>query len=291
MSARVSPVRLAVCVLPLFVSACGGGSSSSSDNGGGGGPPETVEFTLPGQQIEEAVITVQAFVTLSTPLSHDVQVHWSFTGDAKYFDDFFIPTPSPLIIHELQTSAVIKVNIFTDDRGELDETITLTIVAVTGAEKGSHNTHTITIVDDDETKFQEMEPNDDLGSANSVGDIGKGTAWEITGDVSPPLSGDEVDIFVLTVLQDVDIDFELDPSSIDSKMNLLLTDAAGTKLDNFAAGGPGATVTGLYSALEGTLLYLHVSTDLETDYFLDAVGLEFLPSPDHGPSDDAPEFR
>lgn len=270
----------ALSVLPglLSIAACGGGGSSGdSGGGGGGGGGPTVTFDFSGQNVQEGDLVLQVGVTLSDSISEDVTVHFSWTGSAQFLTDYFVPAGSPLVIPETTTKGNIQVTISEDTKGELDETVVLTMVGVDNAGVGATAQHTITIQDEDAIAFQETEPNSDIPDADEPGNAQKAVSYAITGAVLSAGGADDADVYHMSVTEDVSLDLTLTPVSQVSFMTLDLTDGAGTSFPGFplAAQAPGEVLALTYPVSNGDELYLWVTTVGSTSYFLDAVGLEF----------------
>ncbi|WP_372725633.1 Calx-beta domain-containing protein, partial [Novipirellula sp.] len=109
-----------------------------------------VSTTLTTQSQLEDVGTVTVNVSLSQIANEDVVVPFTLSGTATEDVDFTVDA-SPLIIPAGNMSADITFTINDDLSAESAETIIVTLGTPTGATLGSQKTHTVNIVDDDDS--------------------------------------------------------------------------------------------------------------------------------------------
>ncbi|GAA5505666.1 Calx-beta domain-containing protein [Novipirellula caenicola] len=147
---------------------------------------ETVVSTTTTTQSQlEDVETVSVNVSLSQITNEDVIVPFTVSGTATEGSDFTVDA-SPLIIPAGSMSADITFTIHDDLSPEPAETIVVTLGNATGALLGVQKTHTINIVDDDDST-----PIATLGLATSTIQENAGTA-EMTVTLSGPTESDVI---------------------------------------------------------------------------------------------------
>jgi len=113
-----------------------------------GGTP-SVYFAVETSQFAEDAGQVDVVVALNIPSANPVIVPFSVGGSASGAD-YVLGTASPIVFSPGETSKAIVIAIVDDLMDEPDEDIIFTLGTPTGATLGSPDTHTLTIVDNDE---------------------------------------------------------------------------------------------------------------------------------------------
>jgi F0F1-type ATP synthase beta subunit len=111
-------------------------------------PPEVYFATTDQAQSEE--LDAIAVLQLSAASSREVTVHYSVSGSALGAGTDYSMTASPIVIPAGDTSFSIVVDVIDDTLDEEDETITIALDLAINASVGVPDTHTITILDNDE---------------------------------------------------------------------------------------------------------------------------------------------
>ena len=108
-----------------------------------------VYFATTDQIHSEEVDTI-AVLHLSSASSRDVTVHYSVSGSALGAGTDYSMTASPIVIPSGDTTYSIVVDVIDDTLDEDDETITIALDMAVNASVGMPDTHTITIIDNDD---------------------------------------------------------------------------------------------------------------------------------------------
>ncbi|MDA1266779.1 MAG: hypothetical protein O2816_16995 [Planctomycetota bacterium] len=251
-------------------------SSKDSSSGGGGGSSATISFVSIGSVTVEDTTQVGAQIVLSDVLEEDVDINFFTNGTAFEFGDYVVTTPPPVTIPAGSTSTLVTLQIFEDGVGELDEQVTVTLVTPANAGLGTFTQHQVTILDDDETPFTEVEPNDILAQANMLpGPVGEGLSWEISG---AGLSGN-FDIFECNVSADPNIGsctmfFTMTPSSGITEVVINVLDENGNTIATYDDDVGGTAVLGTLNVVPSQKFYLAVTVEVAgSNYTLDVVGV------------------
>ncbi len=262
--------RLALGLAPvLILGACTPSSSSDSDSSDGS-TGVTVQFSSSAAQITEDTTTVLTFLELSEPADEEITVNYFTSGNATEFADYHLTDPPPITLGAGDVNAEVRIGIFEDFFGELDEVLTLQLVKPSNAGLGVRQTFEVTILDEDATFFPETEPNDDHLEANVVGDIEPLTSYEISGGVVPFT----FDVFQLDAVATTNVHLFLDPTSAVSEIILNILDATGNVLFTYDDDQPGTTISAIFTASSGQTFFLAVTVEgAGTDYVLRAVGV------------------
>ncbi|MEK7544609.1 MAG: Calx-beta domain-containing protein [Patescibacteria group bacterium] len=110
--------------------------------------PPVAQFTLSSSQgLENA--TPSLAVSLSKATTGDVKISYTVSGTASGTTDYSLANGN-LIIAAGQTTGIIPLIIANDTVQESEETVIVTLTAVTGATLGAQKIHTYTIKDDDQ---------------------------------------------------------------------------------------------------------------------------------------------
>jgi hypothetical protein len=151
-------------------------------------PAPTVQFSASTQSVAENVAggTTTITVELSAASGLATEVGFALSGNASHGADYSLSpaAPGPLQIPAGQTSATITATIVNDPADEPNETATLTLTGPTNATLGARTTHTLTILDDDDT------PQVSFTTAAQSKAENAGTAAVITVQASRPSSED-----------------------------------------------------------------------------------------------------
>lgn len=267
-------------LLSSLILPCGCGSSGSSSDNGVEDTDVSVTFGIAGTSVVEATIQVIAQVQLSDVADEDVVIDFSTAGSSATVGvDFTVATASPITIPVGSLTENIVVEVQTDTIGELDEIVRINIVPV-NADVGPNGTFTLKILDDDAVQLSESEPNDDVPTADVVGDVEPGRAYVISGTTLVT----EFDVFQLTAIADTNLFLVLDPDSAVSEVVLNVLDELGNSVFVFDDDLPGTTVAAHVQVVAGQVFHLAVTVEgAGTDYTLSVVGLTNDPSgPDGG---------
>ncbi len=263
------PLRL---LAPLALAAMGACTSSSDSSGGGSGSADgpEISFLVSSSFVDENDLVWNVAVDIEFGHNEDIDLSFYWTGSAIEFIDYTMNTPPPITIPAGVQTLMLAIRINEDVVGELDETITMTLVEPVNAPLGPITKHTITIQDEDEVAFPEVEPNDDHLTANVVGDMAPGLSWEISGDASPTM----FDVFELTAIADSIVYLALDPASATTEAVLNILDQDGNVIAVIDDDQPGTTVTTTFAVTAGQKFFLAVTVEaFSSAYVLDAVGL------------------
>lgn len=125
-----------------------------------------VNFTASAQSVGETPQLIGVTAMLSGVSGRDVSIPLGYSGTATNGADYF-PGIDTLVIPAGQTSASTQVEVAGDAVDEPNETVIVTMGAPIGATTGSIGTHTVTIVDDDDTATL---PTVSFTQASSTGD-------------------------------------------------------------------------------------------------------------------------
>lgn len=257
-------------LLPLLALLAACGSSSSGSSSGGSSSDIVASFQFSESLIFENTETRTIFVELSEAPDDDFELYFFPSGSA-FLNDYAMVSLSPVTVNAGDVTVPITISIFEDLLGELDETIVINLLATGPISVGAPATHTITIVDDDETLVGEAEPNDDHTTANVVGGIGPDISFTVTGDA---LNDGTFDVFEFNVVVDATIHVSLDPQSGIAEAVLNILDENGTVVAVLDDDQGGTTVGTSFGALAGQTFFLAVTTELVgTSYALEVVGV------------------
>lgn len=114
--------------------------------------PPTVSFAGASSSIGEAGVMTNVVVQLSGPSGKAVSVPFSVENTSTAANtDYALATATPLMFAAGATMMNIQVNITQDTALEMPETVVLTLGTPTNATAVAPTTHTLTIVDDDQT--------------------------------------------------------------------------------------------------------------------------------------------
>jgi hypothetical protein len=258
-----------ICIAPLLA-ACSQGVAGGSS---GSGQDVFLQFSDPSFTRTEASESVVFRVELDTAHEEDIQIAFSWSGDATYSADYGVPSKGLVTVPAGDINTTIFVNVFEDDLGELDEVLELRLEKPDNAFLGPRTTTHLYIIDDDSVAVEEVEPNDSPLEANDVGHLAEGIAFEITGQMVPAL----LDWFEVTGTgtgAKTYLYARLDPASPTAYVVLNLADANGAPIEFQQSKGPGSAVEIQYDLAPGETVFLGVESSAEvTSYILDVVGL------------------
>ncbi len=168
--------------------------------------PPAVSFAAASGSVAENVGLIPIGLVLSNPTAGDVVVTISISGTATPSVDFGL-APNPLVIPGGATSADAQLFVLNDTLDEPDETLILTISAVSGGVLGTTTTRTITILDD-------ADPSPTIQFAQATQALGEGSSGvSITVQLSVP-SGFDLSIPVTVSGTASAGDFTLSPPSL-----------------------------------------------------------------------------
>jgi len=253
-----------------LLAACGGSSSSDSSSDGGGGSGPTVRWTSGASWLTEDTVSWQVLLELNESHDEDIDVNFYWSGTASEFVDYFVPGGTPITIPAGQLSQAITVQVFEDDKGELDEEIKLTMVPPVNASLGSPSVHLITIADEDQVVVPEVEPNNDHLTANDVGVASSEVAYEVTGQALTT----DFDVFKFTAQGNTTVFVSLAPQSAVAEAVLNVLDETGGVVEVVDDDLPGTTVSTSFTVLDGQVFFLAVTmTGAGSDWVLDVVGV------------------
>lgn len=146
---------LLILSLAVFLPSCGGSS--------GGGPDlPDVDFSSESQIVAEEVGTVTVSVDLSEISSSDVTVPYTVSGTATSTSDHDL-VDGDIIITAGETTGSMNFSVVDDAEVEIMETIIITMGTPTNGDKGTVDTHTVSITDSDTTDLAISIP---AGSVN-----------------------------------------------------------------------------------------------------------------------------
>ena len=258
----IRAARLVACALAGAFAACGGGGGNLPPPGSSG---PKVSFDLAQQDVVETAGSANVVVSLDGTSNELVVVPIAQSGTAMAGKHFVLPATEARF-DPGETEAILVVDLIPGlALFEPDVELVLTLGDPLNAALGAVIEHHLRIENDD--RFAEIEPNDDVIQANDVGgEIGAGRAGTIQGavDVSGPF-----DVFAVTAFEDVSVELVLDPESALADVSLWVSDASGTLTDLFDAGGAGVSEVGTIEVAEGQTFYLvAVSLTVSTAYDL-----------------------
>src|SRR5690606_36535845 len=108
-----------------------------------------VQFSVASQAVSEAAGTANIIVQMSSVSGQNVIVPWTVSGTATGGGTDYSITASPITIAAGQTTGTISVTINNDTLDENNETVILTMSAVTNGSASGNTVHTLTINDND----------------------------------------------------------------------------------------------------------------------------------------------
>jgi hypothetical protein len=114
--------------------------------------PPTVSFAAAASSTTEDAGAVDLVVSLSAESGKQISVPFSVdSASSAASTDYAIPTASPLVFAPGELQKMIRVNITQDTAVEAPETVIITFGTLVNVEPGAHTTHTLTIIDDDQS--------------------------------------------------------------------------------------------------------------------------------------------
>ena len=147
--------------------------------------PPTIAFTTDSQSHDEADGAIIIDIQMSVATSKYVTLPFSVSGTALQGGglDYTI-TPSPLVLIPGKTMAEILVQINDDNIDEPDETITVTLGTPTNANLASPDTHTVTILDNDDPpivsfSLSDQSNSEDLAQLVTL-QLSNPSSWDLT---------------------------------------------------------------------------------------------------------------
>lgn len=263
------PLRIVLVGLLGLLSACGSSGSSSSSGGSGGSTPN-LTFSFSSSTVAEDQTTRYVEIRLDQIHDEDVDVSFLMGGNAFPFVDYWQSNGMPVTISGGELTALIELQIWEDELGELDETIEMTLMKPPNAKLGGLTTHVVTINDDDQITIPEVEPNEDHLNAQDLGSVEGFVSLEVQGEA---LVGD-MDVYGLQASENTTVFVSMDPASAVSEVVINLLDEDGNVVAIFDDDIPGTTVSTSFdvSAMESFFLAVTVEAFGST-YVLDIVGV------------------
>jgi len=260
--------RPLILALGLLASCGSSGSSGSSSDDGGSTP--TLSFSLSSSALTEATVNWSILVQLNDVHDEDIEANFYWTGTALEFVDYAVTSGTPVTIKSGQLSEAITVQVFEDARGELDETISLTLVPPQGANLGSPSQHVITVLDDDEIQVSEQEPNDDHLNPQEIGSIATEVSYEVLGSA---VLGN-FDVYKFDAMGNSTVFVSMDPQSAVSEAVINVLDENGDVVDIIDDDLGGTTVSTSFQVVDQQVFFLSLTVEgAGTNYVLDVVGV------------------
>lgn len=269
------PLLTALLFGATLASCDGGRSVFTVDNGNPLQP--VVEFAAPEWRVIEGALVMGVPITVTHEPSGTLSVPYTFGGSALEGVDFVQLTPSPLKLAKGQVQAEILFEVFEDGTGEVDESIRLELHPIQGAELGEQTRCAARIEDDDQKEVLELEPNDDLGTAQDLGWLRPNAATHVQGAVTPAGAGDPYDVYRFHAYTDMRVRFALDPFGPDADLAVRLMDDGGATVYLLDEVGIDDFEEGAVEVLQGDY-FLEVTTRVSgTDYLLQMAGEPLVP--------------
>jgi hypothetical protein len=252
-----------------LLASCGasGSSGSSSDNGGS---DPNLSFSFSSSTLPEDTVNFNVVVQLDDVHDEDIEANFYWSGTALEFVDYAVTSGTPVTIQSGQLSAAITVQVFEDDKGELDETIRLTLVPPQGANLGSPSNHVITVRDDDEIQVSEQEPNDDHLNPQEIGSIATEVSYEVLGLA---VLGN-MDVYKFDAMGSSTVFVSMDPQSGVSEAVINVLDENGNVVATIDDDVGGTTVSTSFAVVDLQVFFLALTVEVAgTNYVLDVVGV------------------
>ena len=238
------PVLLLLGALTLFLPACDGdgspfrkGGEGGGGGGSGGGP--VVQFEIDGERLHEREGPVPIAVTLSEPAPSQLELPFSVTGSARPGADYVVSTPSPLVLPEGTTAVHLGLMLLDDNKGEIDESIRITLEAAPGLELGARRHYVLRIEDEEAVDVEEAEPNDQSSDAQGLGFLRIDAGVHVHGQVVPQGGADPFDLSRATVFEDMLLRVALDPWNPVADVAVRILDHSGATLLDLDLSGLG----------------------------------------------------